>query len=184
MSDLNKHYLQLVGIAKSWAMKSLPGWSDESHRDMLQRHGAQLIEGRISASSLNVPQLDAVLGDYERRGWSRTKRVFASNGKAKSVPPRIAFLVRAWGKLGTAGKVANASRPALLAFCARQVAHDVPDLDSLTIAECQSIAEAMKAWLAREAPTPTLPRVAGEGANVKRGKQAICEADARKNVKP
>jgi Protein of unknown function (DUF1018) len=153
MSDLIKHYRQLVGIAKGWAMKNQPGWNEEIHRDLLQRHGAVAIDGRISASSLNVPQLDAVLSDYERRGWSRTKRVFASNGKAKSVPPRIAFLVRAWGKLGTAGKVANASRPALLVFCARQVAHDVPDLDSLSIAECQSIAEAMKAWLARDAST-------------------------------
>ena len=168
MSDLIKHYRQLVGIAKGWAMKNLPEWTEDTHRDLLQRHGAVAIphpnplpkgEGanakgakpimRISASSLNVPQLDAVLSDYERRGWSRTKRVFGSNGKAKAVPPRIAFLVRAWGKLGVAGKVANASRPALLAFCARQVAHDVPDLDSLSIAECQSIAEAMKSWLAR-----------------------------------
>ncbi|MGB7650880.1 MAG: phage protein GemA/Gp16 family protein [Gallionella sp.] len=174
MSDLIKHYRQLVGIAKGWATKNLPEWTEDTHRDLLQRHGAVAIphptplpkgEGanakgakpimRISASSLNVPQLDAVLSDYERRGWSRTKRVFAGKGvgatgsSPKAVPPRIAFLVRAWGKLGVAGKVANASRPALLAFCARQVAHDVPDLDSLSIAECQSIAEAMKAWLAR-----------------------------------
>lgn len=156
MSDLIKHYRQLVGIAKGWAIKNLPGWNEEIHRDLLQRHGAVAIDGRISASSLNVPQLDAVLSDYERRGWSRTKRVFGSNPSTGSgrtekrdVPPRIAFLVRAWGKLGVAGKVANASRPALLAFCARQVAHDVPDLDSLSIAECQSIGEAMKAWLAR-----------------------------------
>ena len=149
MSDLTKHYRQLVGIAKGWATKNLPEWTEDTHRDLLQRHGAVAIDGRISASSLNVPQLDAVLSDYERRGWSRTKRMFGSNGKAKAVPPRIAFLVRAWGKLGVAGKVANASRSALLAFCARQVARDVPDLDSLSIAECQSIGEAMKAWLAR-----------------------------------
>jgi len=164
MSDLIKHYRQLVGIAKGWAMKSLPGWSDDSHRDLLARYGAVEIEGRISASSMNVPQLDAALSDYERRGWSRTKRVFAGNpastssGQAstgsgrtekRSVPPRIAYMVRMWGKLGTAGKVEHATRKALLAFCARQVGRDVPDLDSLTVAECQQITEAMKGWLAR-----------------------------------
>jgi hypothetical protein len=150
MSDLTKHYLQLVGIAKGWASKNLPGWSDESHRDLLQRHGAVAIEGRISASSMNMPQLSAALEDYERRGWVR-QRVFnaKSGGSAKKVPPRIAFLVRMWGKLGKADKVTSASRQALLAWCARQVGHDVPDLDSLTVAECQSISEAMKGWLAR-----------------------------------
>lgn len=175
MSDLIKHYRQLVGIAKGWAMKSLPGWSDDSHRDLLARYGAVALphpnpppvgEGtnvkgnlqslRISASSMNVPQLDAVLQDYERRGWSRSKRMFAGNPSAGSgrtekcsVPPRIAYMVRMWGKLGTAGKVEHANRKALLAFCARQVARDVPDLDSLTVAECQQITEAMKGWLAR-----------------------------------
>lgn len=149
MSDLIKHHLQLVGIAKGWAMKILPGWSDDSHRDLLARYGAIKIEGRLSASSLNVPQLDAVLCDYERRGWSRNRRVFAGKGKPAPVPPRIAFMVKLWGKLGTAGKVENASRQALLAFCARQTAHAVPDLDSLSVEECQQITEAMKGWLAR-----------------------------------
>jgi|CXWL01.1.fsa_nt_gi hypothetical protein len=165
MSDLIKHYRQLVGIAKTWALKSLPGWSEECHRDLLQRHGAVEIEGRLSASSLNVPQLDAVLSDYERRGWSRHKRMFGGNppstgsgqastgsgrtDKPRAVPPRIAFMVRAWGKLGMAGKINSSSRQSLLAFCARQVGQDVSDLDSLSVAECQAISEALKAWLAR-----------------------------------
>ena len=149
MSDLIKHYRQLVGIAKDWAEKNLAGWSDDSHRDLLKRYGALKTEGRYSASSMNVPQLDSVLGDYERRGWSRQKRVFAGSGNAQKVPERIAFMVRMWGKLGKAGKVENANRKALLAFCARQTGHDVADLDSLTVAECQKISEAMKGWLAR-----------------------------------
>ena len=149
MSDLIKHYRQLVGIAKGWAMKNLPGWSDDSHRDLLTLHGAVELDGRISASTLNVPQLDAVLSDYERRGWSRQKRVFAANGNAQKVPDRIAFMVKLWGRLGKSGKVENASRKALLAFCTRQTAHEVTDLDSLSVAECQQITEALKGWLAR-----------------------------------
>lgn len=149
MSDLAKHLLQLVGIAKTWAGKNLPGWCDDTHRDLLSRHGAAQIGGRISASSLNVPQLGAVLDDYERRGWPRQKGFAIGKGKAKPVPPRIAHLVRLWGRLGQAGKVDNASRPSLLAFCARQTSHPVADLDSLSVEECQAITEALKAWLAR-----------------------------------
>jgi len=152
MSDLIKHYRQLVGIAKGWAVRNVPGWGEETHRDLLARHGAVMMAGRVSASTMNVPQLGAVLEDYERRGWPRHKQVFKAGNRnvpAKPVPPRIAHLVRLWGKLGQAGKVSNASRSGLLSFCARQTGHEVKDLDSLTVEECQAITEALKGWLGR-----------------------------------
>jgi len=156
MSTLVKHYLQLVGIAKGWGLKNLPGWSDELHRDLLQRHGAKPSQGRVSASTMQVIQLSSVLDDYEKRGWPRKKSFAPAAGRGaaaaqdKPVPPRIALLVRLWGKLGQAGKVAQASRGALLNFCARQVARPVPDLDSLAVTECQQITEALKSWQGRE----------------------------------
>lgn len=150
MTDLIKHYRQLVGIAKTWAMKNLPGWSDDSHRDILALHGAVAVDGRISASTLNVPQLGAVLDDYERQGWSRNKRVFADAGGDKvRVPDQIGFIVKLWGKIDKAGKVQNGSRQAMLAWCGRQVGRDVPNLDALEVAERQSIIEALKGWLKR-----------------------------------
>lgn len=147
MSDLVKHLHQLVGIAKGWAGKNLPGWDDDLHRDLLTRHGAKIADGRISASTMTVPQLNAALEDYERRGWPRSRNVFAKGGK--TVPPRIAQIVRLWGKLGQAGKVDNATRPALLAFCGRQLKRDISDLDSLSIKECQLVTESLKGWLGR-----------------------------------
>ena len=74
---MHKYYYQLIGIAAGWAKANLPSWTDDNHRDLLQKHGAVPINGRYSATSLNVPQLEAVLQDYERRGWSRQRRVFA-----------------------------------------------------------------------------------------------------------
>lgn len=159
MTDLIKHYRQLVGIAKSWAGKNLPNWCDENHRDLLAKHGAIAIDGRFSASTLNMAQLSAVLEDYERRGWPRHRKEFTEAKRTKAaprpaaqpIPGRIAHIVRLWSRLGQAGQVGNASRSALLAFCQRQVKHAVPDLDSLTVAECQSITEALKAWMGRAA---------------------------------
>ena len=147
--DLIKHYRQLVGIAKTWAEKNLPGWSDELHRDLLLRHGATEINGRTSASTLNLQQLGAVLTDYERRGWPRQRQYKTKGGAVKRVTPQIGLIVRLWGKLGQAGKIKNASRHTLLAFCARQVGHDVPNLDSLTLKEGQAIIEALKGMSAR-----------------------------------
>jgi hypothetical protein len=150
VSDLLTHRRQLVGIAKGWAIKNLPGWCDDTHRDLLARHGATAVEGRVSANTLSVPQLGEVLNDYERRGWPRQKKVFGQGkGKPTPVPTRIAHLVRLWGKLGDAGKVEHATRSALLAFCVRQVGREVPNLDSLAVEECQAITEALKGWLGR-----------------------------------
>ncbi|MDP2202279.1 MAG: regulatory protein GemA [Methylicorpusculum sp.] len=150
MTDLTKHYRQLVGIAKGWACKHLPGWTDELHRDLLARHGGDRGDGRPSANNLNLPQLSAVLDDYTARGWPRRK-TYTPKGAylAKTVSPQISHIVKLWGKLGQAGKVNNAGRPALLAFCARQTGKHVPDLDSLTTEEGQAIIEALKAWMAR-----------------------------------
>lgn len=152
MSNLIAHHRQLLGIAKSWAMKNLSGWSAESHQDLLSRHGAQMIDGRISATTMTVPQLNAALNDYQGRGWERSRKVFAKGeAGSKPVPPQIAHIVRLWGRLGQAGKVEKATRNALLVYCARQLRHEaVPDLDCLTTEECQTVIESLKKWLDRK----------------------------------
>lgn len=140
-----------MGIAKGWTEKNLPGWTDDIHRALLERHGAAVINDRISASSLSLPQLGAVLDDYESRGWVRQKTFRRGDqaGKPKKVSAQIGLMVKLWGKLGDAGKIKKATRSALLSFCARQTAHDVVDLDSLTTEEGQAIIEAIKAMLGR-----------------------------------
>jgi hypothetical protein len=149
MSSLIAHQRQLLGIAAAWAIKTLPGWSDGCHRDLLQRYGATAREGRISATTLSARQIEAVLSDYARRGWPRRQGHRKEDGKPVAVPPRIAHLVRLWGRLGQAGKVKRPTRGALLVFCARQTDRAIPDLDILTARECQGITEALKSWLAR-----------------------------------
>lgn len=144
MAALLTHYCKLAGMAKGWAVKALPGWSDDAHRDLLARHGARQVDGRTSATTMSALQLRALLEDYGRRGWP------GPASKAKPVPPRIAHIVRLWSRLGQAGKLEQSTRPALLAWCGRQLNAQVADLDSLSSAQCQSITEALKAWLARE----------------------------------
>lgn len=150
MTDLLIHYRKLTDIAKGWALKHLAGWSDDIHRELLVKHGATAIDGRISASSLTLDQLNAVLEDYVQRGWPRR---LTYKGPQQATPKitsaQIGMMVKLWRKLGQAGKVSNVSRPALSAFCARQTAKNVHDLDSLSGEECQDIIEALKAWLRR-----------------------------------
>lgn len=149
MSSLSAHMIRLVAIAKGWAIANLPGWTDDSHRDLLAAHGGRRLGDKISAITMTVAMLSSVLADYERRGWPRQKKPFPSSDKAKATPADIAHIVRLWGKLGDSGRVDNASRPALLAWCTRQTGHDVPNLDSLTPTERQGIIEALKGWQRR-----------------------------------
>lgn len=152
MTDLIRHKRQLLGMAKSWACQHLPGWSDDAHRDLIARHGAVALPhapNRITATSMNAMQLEAALGDYERRGWERQRRVFKAGGTTRTVPPHIAHIVRLWARLGQAGKVQDASRHALLVWVERQVGRSVPNLDALSTEEGQRVIEALKAWSVR-----------------------------------
>lgn len=150
MSALSKHLLQLVGIAKTWATKNLPGWTDDSHRDLLARHGGRRQGDKVSALTMTAPMLSSVLADYERRGWPREQRPHkAGDGTRRPTPPDIAHIVRLWGMLAESGRVTNGSRQALLAWCGRQAGREVADLDSLTPAERRAIIEALKGWIRR-----------------------------------
>ena len=149
MKGLAAHLLQLVGIAKTWAIKNLPGWSDDSHRDLLGLHGARRRGDKLSALTMTVPQLSSVLDDYARRGWPREKKAFKAGEQKRATPPDIAHIVRLWGKLADAGRVASGTRASLLAWARRQTGHEVTDLDSLTPAERQALIEALKGWQRR-----------------------------------
>jgi hypothetical protein len=99
---------------------------------------------------MTAEQLEAALSDYEARGWARQRRVFnRPTGETHPVPPHIAHIVRLWARLGQAGKVQSPSRPALLAWVARQVGRPVINLDALSNSEAQQVTEALKAWAAR-----------------------------------
>jgi hypothetical protein len=149
MSGLSSHLMQLVGIAKNWALQSLPGWSDDVHRDILSAHGGRMIDGRVSARTMTTAQLSAVLDDYEHRGWPRDRKPFKVGDSGKAVPPDIKHIVRLWGRLADIGRIDDASRSALLVWAGRQLGIVVKDLDSLTTAERQSLIEGLKAWAAR-----------------------------------
>jgi Protein of unknown function (DUF1018) len=169
MNTQIKHLRQLVALARAWAEKSLTAWGEDAHRDLLARHGARPMSAGAypSSTSLSVPQLEAVLADYEARGWPRRRGQFVPGftkaagdapafstsrvvkAQPQAVPPQIAHMVRLWARLGQAGRITNASRPALLVWVERQVGHTVLNLDALTPAESQRVIESLKAFASR-----------------------------------
>lgn len=161
--DLPTHYRKLLGIANTWAVKNLPGWDDDAHRDLIKRAGATQVEGRYSAKTMGLPELGKALADYERRGWPRQpffadrKAGGKSGGKGRQtaerreVPPQVKQLLRLWGLLAKAGKVQDGGRLALLAWCGRQLGGEAPaSFDVIPTAERATLIEGLKAWLKRE----------------------------------
>lgn len=148
MSILLRQPRQLLGMARGWALTAIPGWTDDSHRDLLQRHGATAVGHRISATTMTLQQLNAALADYEARGWVRS-RTWRSGTVKQAVPAPVKKLVRMWFVLAEAGQVASSSRTALLAWCARQVKRPVTSLDALSAGEQHALIEQLKRWADR-----------------------------------
>lgn len=153
----NAPYYKLLAIAKGWALKTLPGWTDDAHRDLLARHGATAVDGRVSATTMAAVGLRAALDDYERRGWPRKQRPSASKGAAprQVERPQVRKLKAMWWALADMGAVdrpadAAACSQAVEAWAKRQAAGSkVGRIDSLRFADSiqlNKLIEEMKAW--------------------------------------
>ncbi len=151
LKPLDKHLIQLVAIAKSWAMGHVAGFDDASHRQILARHGAQPKQagGEPSATTLGISQLNAVLDTYVSLGWERRHGQGAANKPRLVIKADMALLLKLWSRLATADKVHNNERSALLAWISREMGREVKRLDDLTVIERQRLIEQQKQWLAR-----------------------------------
>jgi phage gp16-like protein len=107
--------------------------SEDSYRAVLAR-----ITGRHSAADLTVPQLLAVITEFERLGL-RPRRV-------RSDKPHVRKIYALWGAMRP--HLTDPSRTALRAFVARQTG--VGDPEWLTAAQAARVTEALKSWRRRE----------------------------------
>jgi len=138
---------QLLGVAKTWASKTIPGWDDQMHRDLLQRHGASEIDGRISAKSMSQRQLTQALKDYEARGFPRTQKIKQAGRTMASYPQ--ARKVRAlWLMLHALGQVRDPSEAALANYVKR-----ISKVEALQWSQRPDILiESLKSWSMRHLP--------------------------------
>ncbi len=137
--------IKLLAIAKTWALKSLSGWSDLSHRDLIARHGATEIDGRISSKSMTEKQINAALDDYHARGWPRIKKSKAAGHLDSSAQAQK--IMALWLALHKCGAVRNPSLTALQAYVKRQTG--VEAMQWLSDDQTVRVIEALKAWLKR-----------------------------------
>lgn len=101
------------------------GLDEDSRRDVLER-----VTGRRSSADCTDVQLDLVVAEFKRLGWtakparSAAPRPAAATGPKPATSP-IALKARAmWKSLHNLGAVRNGSEPALEAFAKRQLGVD------------------------------------------------------------
>lgn len=103
-------------IAKVHIAKSQLGLTDDDYRAVLFR-----VSGHSSASQMSNAQLQDVIADFERRGFTAR----AKGGKPRPADHPMARKARAmWISLHHLGVVANPSEHALEAFATRQLGCD------------------------------------------------------------
>lgn len=137
--------IKLLAIAKNWALKSLSGWSDLSHRDLIARHGATAIDGRVSSKSMTEKQINAALDDYHSRGWPRVSK--RGQSRTMDTSPTSKKIRALWLDLHSLGAVRNPAESALIAYVKRQTG--VAALQWLNDAQASRLIESLKAWQKR-----------------------------------
>lgn len=145
----------VLGIAASWAKQHLPGWTDDSHRDLLARHGATEVEGRVSAKTLSAAGIEAALSDYEQRGWPRRRGnqdgASSTRRVVKPADKQVAMMQAIWLQLGQAGVLERPGKDGLLHFASKVTGKDVMRLEDLGMADRGNLINQLKAWQSRAA---------------------------------
>ncbi len=134
-------------LAKVHLAKKQLALTDDSYRDVLRR-----VTGRGSASELTASQLDQVLADFRRLGWSPKP---GKPAPGRSSKPQVRMIFGVWNDLCALGEIdAEDPRTALRAFVRRQtVSAEHPDgvaaPEFLDAVAATRVLEGLKAWLRR-----------------------------------
>ena len=142
-------------IAKVHIAKKALGLTDDAYGDVLLR-----VTGADSARSLTNPQLDAVLREFKRLGWTGPMGT-----GARSQKPAVRMIYGIWKDL--APFLDNHGKEALQAFVRRQTKsklhpEGIAAPEFLDARQANLVLEGMKAWLARK----KLERRAAEAAQI------------------
>lgn len=130
-------------------LKSL-GWADDGaeYQGLLQRHGAQVVDGRYSKSTLTIGGLMAVVDDMKRNGFKPIRSKPSPESSTDWRAARIAKITALWCTLADAGVVRERGEPAMVKWCARLTKK--ARLKWATSADLNQCIEGLKDWAQRE----------------------------------
>jgi phage gp16-like protein len=132
-------------LAKVHIAKKDLGLDEETYRDIVQR-----VTGHPSAGECTERQLDELLGEFKRLGWTPKPK----GRKPLSKSPRVRKIWALWNQMCKDGLVRveghAEQRTALRAFVVRMTG--VTDPEWLKPAQASQVIEGLKAWRNRGTP--------------------------------
>lgn len=147
MSDARRTRLyKLLAVGNRELHGQRAGWCDDDYRYILQQCGASLEDGKYSAKSMTIPQLDTALARLKQLGFKVKKP--ASSGTGTWRAARIRKLNAMWCALADGGHVRNRSSQAMETFCRKRVP-DMTRLQWATSDQLNKAIEELKAWCKR-----------------------------------
>lgn len=111
-SDRRYALYRLLNVARA-----VLGMQEEDYRVLLARHGATARNGKVSATTLDLAGLEAVLDELRAKGFKPRGR--AIHNATDWRKPRIAKITAIWCALADAGVVRDRGEAAMLKFCTR-----------------------------------------------------------------
>lgn len=123
-------------LAKIHIAKKQLALEDDSYRAMLMR-----VTGEASSATCTPAQLEAMLGEFKRLGFTAEQPKHPRSDKAY-----VRLIYGVWGDLKP--YLTEHSHTALRAFVRRQTGQDAPEF--LSPEDANLVIEGLKAWLARE----------------------------------
>ncbi len=137
-------------LAKVHIARKELGLDEDSYRAILER-----VTGNSSAAGLTDRQLDAVLGEFKRLGWTPPGAgTGASRYRAASGTAHVRKVFALWSDMCRQGIPETPTRAGLLAFVRRMTKTDqrpdgLDDPEWLLPAEANQVVEGLKAWRRR-----------------------------------
>lgn len=144
-SPKRRQLYRLLAIGNAQLTKTVAGWDDDVYRDILRQCGAAESNGRYSATTMRIDQLETALERLKRSGF---KPKPARHRMAKSKQGLIRKLTAIWIQLAEAGVVRDRSEAAMLKFAYRHT--NSARLEWATTADLSTAVEALKSWASRE----------------------------------
>lgn len=121
------------------------GMSEDDYRAFLMAHGAGMIQGRISATTMDIGQLEMAIESMKVRGFHPTSK---KSGTRDWRTARIAKITAIWIALADAGVVRDRGEKAMLTWCAKHTrTASIKWATSRALNDC---IEGLKSWAHRE----------------------------------
>jgi phage gp16-like protein len=126
-------------VANGWAAKTFPDWREDDYRQVLKNFGAGLVDGKYSATTMSLENLNRALHYFKQKGFKlQSKHKPLQPGEWRK--PRISKLNALWLLLADENEVNDRSQKAMESWCK----HNVPAFTRLQWADSAALNKAIE----------------------------------------